>query len=251
MRYWGKNIEIDGSFYNTAQGRSLSPTEAEKAQLRAAGNFFQFEGDQEMYEVTVQNLMREIAQSTIGWILIGAINRSNNKLRIIPLTSKEQSMLNRIPCANAAGKFKQGGFDSVVWFEPWSRMLSVFTGTGNSPQQVLVHELQHALRMLRGKLFVSGPLGGGAFPNPEELFSTTIENMYLSFAGQTGRMLGAYSQAVPLGGRSAEDWFKAYGNELSVWSSDLPDVSEQFERLVGGWNPFAVRRAVLDRRISL
>jgi hypothetical protein len=216
-----------------------------------AGSFFQFEGDAELYEVTVQTFMRELSKSTIGWILTGAINRSSNKVRIIPLTSKEQSTLNRIPCANARGSFKQGGFDSVIWYEPWSRMTSLFSGAGNSPQQVLVHELQHALRMLRGKLFIGGPLGGGAFPNPEELFSVTVENMYLSYAGQPGRMLGAYSQNTPLGSRSAADWFKAYGNELSVWSNDLPDITGQFERLIGGWNPFWIRRAVLDRRMSL
>ena len=251
MRYWGKNIQIDGSFYDTAQGRTLLSTPAELALLKAAGNYFQFEGNADFYEATVQNMMRDIQGNPLGRILINAIIRSNNTLRIIPLTLKEQVLLGRSPCANpVGGTYKPAGVDCVIWFEPWSRMLNHFSGMGISPYQMLVHELQHALRQMRGKLFVSGPVGFGAFPNVEELFSTTIENIYLSLAGQPQRMLGSYSQVHPLGSRSDSDWFKQYGNELSVWSNDLPDVSRLVEGLYC-WNPFRVRRQVLDHVIAL
>lgn len=253
MRYWGKNIEIDGSFYKTEMGKKLLPTAAEMAQYKATGNLFQHEGDVEMYEVTVQNMMRDISSNQVGEILISAINSTPLKLRIIPLTNKEQ-INGKIPCANPVGKYNPKGNECVIWFEPWSRIINLFTG-GNSPYQVLVHELQHALRQMRGKFYNSGPIGLFSnlptFPNAEELFSVTLENMYLSAAGQPQRMLGSYNQGIPLGNRTDRDWYKQYGNELEIWCKDLPDMTVQLERIYGIWNPIRIRRGVLDFSINL
>jgi hypothetical protein len=254
MRYWGKNIEIDGSFYNTEMGKKLIPTAAEMAQLTATGNIFQYEGNAEIYEVTIQNMMRDIENNSVGKILIQAINQSPRTLRIIPLTWKEQSQSKKVPCANRVGNFSSAGNDCVIWFEPWSRMMNLIYG-GNSPYQVLVHELQHALRQVRGKYYMTGALtsitNAAAFPNAEELFSVTLENMYLSAAGQAQNMLGAYTQNVPLGNRTDRDFYKQYGNELEVWCKELPDMTVQLERIYGIWNPIRVRRGVLDFVITL
>jgi hypothetical protein len=54
----GKNIEIEA--YNPSHGKQMSPTAAEAAQLQARCGVFLHEGDVETYEVTVQNMMREI-----------------------------------------------------------------------------------------------------------------------------------------------------------------------------------------------
>lgn len=250
MRYWGKNIEIDGSFYKTEMGKRFLPNATEMAQLRATGNFFQYEGDVEFYEVTIQNMLREIDGNQVGKILIQTLNQSQRTVRIIPLTNKEQ-LNGKIPCATAVGGFDPNGNECVIWFEPWSRMLSLFTGGGNSPYQVLVHELQHALRQVRGKWASVGNVPIGGFPNAEELFSVTIENMFLSAAAQPQRMLGAYNQIIPLGNRDDKDWYKQYGNELEIWCKDLPDMTVQLERIYGIWNPIRVRRGVLDFAINL
>ena len=248
MRYWGQNIEIDGTFYNTAAGQQLIPNAAEMAQLKATGNFYQYEGNADTYEETVQIMMRDIAGNQVGKILILAINNSSSKLRIIPLTSKEQFLLGRIPCANRVGNYAAKGNECVIWFEPWSRLLNLYTGTGNSPYQVLVHELQHALRQMRGKYYGTGPLGAfpnpAAFPNAEELFSVTIENIYLSSIGQPQRMLGAYNQGTPLGSRTDVDFYNQYRKELEVSCRDLPDVTGQLEGIRGIWNPIRVRRGL-------
>jgi hypothetical protein len=253
MRYWGKNIEIDGSFYDRAG--SLLPTAVEMAQLKATGNFYQYEGNAAFYEETIQNMLKEIERNDVGKILIQAINQSPKSVRIIPLTGKEQFQKGKIPCANPVGGFSQKGSHCVIWYEPWSRMFNLFTGQGSSPYQVLVHELQHALRQLRGKWYATGPLlsltNVQLFPNAEELFSVTIENMYLSAAREPQRMLGAYSQNIPLGTRTDRDFYKQYGNELEAWCKELPDMTVQLERLYGIWNPIGVRRGVLDFVITL
>lgn len=245
MRYWGKNIEIDGSFYNTEMGKNLSPTSVEMEGLKSAGNFFQYEGNVEIYETTVQNMMREIASDQIGQILLLALEQCSPKLRIIPLTSKEQSLLKKGPCAIPIGNFNPTGSECVIWFEPWSRIANIIGGTGSSsPYQILVHELQHALRQMRGKWFNLGPGAVGVFPNAEELFSVTIENIYLSSAKQPQRMLGAYDPGVPLGNRTDKDFYKQYSKEIDVWCNDLRDLSDKMEKLPGFWNPIRVRKGL-------
>lgn len=260
MRYWGKQIEIDGSFYNTAMGKSLGPTPAEMAQYRATKNWFQYEGNSEAFEVIVQDLLRDIDNNPVGSILLDALDRSTRTVRIIPLTWKEQTLLNRKPCNNSVGKPTNKTFDSVIWYEPWSRLPNLAGTGGSSPHQVLVHELQHALSSVRGKVFFysghpAGPMPAsallGGFPNMEELFSVTYENMYLSAAGQPGRMLAAYTQAIPLGGRSDRSWYQQYGGLLDVWCDDYKDLAAQLERVYCPWNPIRVRSMVRGGMLTL
>ena len=253
MRYWGKNIEIDGSFYKTEMGKKLLPTDLEMNQLRNSGNFFQLEGGVEIYEVIVQNTLREIEKNQVGSILLNAINSSSKKLRIIPLTGKEQFTGNpktrRVPCNNPVGVYNTSGNDTVIWFEPWSRMINLSGSLDNTYYDVMVHELQHALRTLRGKWYQAGTTG--AFPNAEELFSVMIQNIFMSAAGQPQRMLGAYDENVRLNNRTDRDFYKQYGNDIEIWCHELPDLTIQIERIYGLWNPIRVRRNVLDFVIQL
>lgn len=251
MRYWGKFIEIDGSYYDTPMGKSRLPNAAELAQYVAGGLMFNLEGNASVYEETIQNMLRDISKDPVGSILIDGINRANRLVRIIPLTSNEQSKMNIKPCANPVGQVSAKGNECVIWYEPWSRMMGVFTGLGTSPYQVLVHELHHALRQVRGKWANLPPSTFSGFPNPEELFSVTIENMYLSSINQPHRMIANYTEGVPLGNRTDRDWYKQYGNELETWCRDLPDTTVQLERLFGIWNPIRVRGGVLDFVINL
>src|SRR5262249_36207828 len=122
MRYWGQKIEIDGSFYNTAMGKNLGPTPTELAQLKKDGSWVQYEGNAEAFEVVVQNIVRDIDNNPVGNIILHALERNARTVRTIPLTWKEQTLLKRIPCNNSVGKPKDKAFDSVIWFEPWSRM---------------------------------------------------------------------------------------------------------------------------------
>lgn len=250
MRYWGQNIQIDGSFYKTEMGKNLLPTSSEMVQYKATGNYFQHEGNVETYEETVQNMMRDIEANSVGKVLIAAINRSPLTLRIIPLTSKEQSQSNKVPCSIPVGSYNPRGSESVIWFEPWSRIPNLIVGTGSSPYQVLVHELQHSLRQMLGKWFVSNKGRVGGFPNLEELFSVLIENMYLSAAGRPQLMLGSYDPVASLGSRTDVDFYKQYGNEVNIWCDEMRDLTIQFERISGIWNPIKVRREALNSAVK-
>lgn len=241
MRYWGHKIEIDGSFYNTEFGKKMSPSAEDMVQLKKDNNPFQYEGNAAFFEETIQNMLREISADRVGRVLLDGINRSSRTVRIIPLTWKEQSQLGRIPCANKVGDYSPKGNDCVIWFEPWSRILSLHTGVGNSPYQVLVHELQHALRQVRGKVRMGGRSWQGRFPHAEELFSVTIENMYLSSTNQPHRMLGEYKQNSTAKPEFAQAWYLRYFDEIDIWCNDLPDLTRELQVLNVAWNPFNER----------
>lgn len=60
----------------------MSPTAAEAAQLQASGSVFQHEGNVETYEVTVQNIMRDIEGNRVGKILIHGVPLSSASFRL-------------------------------------------------------------------------------------------------------------------------------------------------------------------------
>jgi hypothetical protein len=241
MRRWGNRLEIDGSFYDTEFGKRMGPTAEEMAQLVKDNNPFRYEGNAAFFEETIQNMLREIENDQVGRILLNTINRSGRTVRIIPLTWKEQTQLNRIPCANKVGDYSPKGNDCVIWFEPWSRILSLYTGVGSSPYQVLVHELHHAVRQVRGKVRFGGTSWQGTFPHAEELFSVTIENMYLSSTNQSQRMLGTYMQNSTVRPSDAQAWYLRYRPDIDIWCDDLPDLTKSLEVLNVMWNPFNER----------
>jgi hypothetical protein len=186
--------------------------------------------------------MRDIEGNAVGKIIIEAINQTSSNLRIIPLTAAEQ-FSGKNYCANPVWNASKRGYESVIWYEPWSRLPNVASGAGISPHQILVHELQHSLRQMRNRPWYPGPVGSSAaFPDGEELFSVTIENIYLSAAGQPNRMLGAYSQGVPLGARTDINFYAEYKKELDVWATGFPDVCIKLELMSGIWNPIRVRK---------
>lgn len=253
MRYWGKQIEIDGSYYDTAHGRMMGPTPAQMAQLKAVGSFYQFEGNAAVFEETVQNMVRDIDRNPVGHALIDGINRSSRTVRIIPLTWKEQTTLKRGLCARVVGALSPRGNDSVIWFDPWTFMPNLFTG-GTSPYQVLVHELQHSYREVVGRFLPVGPMPRVAtspFPNIEEFFSVLIENMYVSADGKPHLMRNSYVGGTPGGAPPDTVWYKRYANEIDLWCDDHKDLALQLQRQPSFWNPIRVRRAALDGLLTL
>lgn len=260
MRYWGKNIEIDGSYYKTdlAKSRGLWPGE----------------DNIERFETTVQDLMRTIeTKSTVGRTIIHAVNRSPRKLRIIPLTiaerygptsraswptavknaaaSPHKAMICYVgmPCYIGIG----GGSDIVLNYEPYSwdgidTMLGQDPNSDAQPDDVLLHELVHCLRMMRGQLhkyMVAGP-----FQDSEELLAVMIRNMYVAQTGRVNSLQAKYG--APVFERMTGSWFNTvtdfyhdYEQAIEKFCLEMPDVCNPFGTMAGFWNPFRVR--VLDK----
>ncbi|MGH6929812.1 MAG: hypothetical protein ACREEV_15955, partial [Dongiaceae bacterium] len=231
MRYWGPNIEIDGRYYKTdmAKSRGLWPGE----------------DNIELYETTVQDVLRTIeTKSTVGKTVIHAIGRSPKKLRIIPLTITERygptsrgtwprpmndtaaSPKNfnvcyvGMPCYTGSG----GGSDIILYYEPYSwngydTMIGHDPGQDQQPDDVLLHELVHCLRMMRGqfaKYTVAGP-----FRDSEELFAVMIRNMYVAQMGRVKSLQAQYGPPVFQAMKGS--WF----NSVADFYHDHEKVIEQ------------------------
>jgi hypothetical protein len=252
MRYWGKNVVIDGSYYDTplAKQRGVLPGE----------------GDVERYEKTVQDLMRHLEhKSAIGRVVIQAVNRSPRQLRIIPLTLAERfsptssgssptpvnesaayadrttTCYGGVRCVTGTGD----GSDVVLNYEPYSWQLRTPDDPGHDrqPDDVLLHELVHCLRLMRGKFrpeFIGPP-----FCTTEELFAILIANMYVHRLGRLTSLRGDY--AVPfhrLPGQwthSAVQFYHDHKKSIDRLCCEMPDVCNPFGLLDGFWNPFRVR----------
>jgi hypothetical protein len=256
VRYWGKNIEIDGSYYATAMAKSrgLQPGEDNIA----------------LFETTVQDLLRTIeTKSTVGKTIILAINRAPRTLRIIPLTIAERygptsrgawpvatndaaaSPKNfnvcyvGMPCYTGAG----GGSDIVLNYEPYTwngydTLIGQDPGGDQQPDDVLLHELVHCLRMMRGQLYkytVVGP-----FQDSEELLAVMIRNMYVAQMGRVNSLQARYG--APVFQTMTGSWFKTvtdfyhdYGAIIEQFCREMPDVCDPFASMVGFWNPFRTR----------
>jgi len=259
MRYWGKNIEIDARYYKTA--------------LAKGHGFLPGEDDPERYETTVQGLLRTIeTKSTVGKVIVQAINRSPRKLRIIPLTITERyGPTSRgswpTPVKEAAATPKNfnvcyvgmpcyagtgGGSDIVLNYEPytWAGFDTLYgqdPGQDQEPDDVLLHELVHCLRMMRGQ-FAKYTLAG-PFVDSEELLAVMIRNMYVAQMGRVKSLQARYGP--PVFQAMTGSWFKTvadfyHDHEAAIeqFCKEMPDICNPLGAMVGFWNPFRARAVV-------
>jgi hypothetical protein len=250
MRYWGKNIEIDASYYRSslARARGLTP----------------MENNPDFYEQTVQGLMRDLeTKSTVSKLVVHAINRNPHQLRIIPLTLAEVMAptsrgawpqwtdptgafpKNIAVCGGGQCQAVAGpGSDVVLNYEPYSTQLDVADDPGNNrqPDDALLHELVHCLRIMSGLYDGSDYLPG--YHNAEEFFAILITNMYQGQRGRVRSLRADYARPFnALPGRwtdSQSDIYHQYKQQLDRLSSEMPDLCGHFRTMDGFWNPFRV-----------
>jgi hypothetical protein len=256
MRYWGPNIEIDGSYYKTALAKS-------RGLLPGEDNI-------ELFETTVQDVLRTIeTKSTVGKTIVQAINRSPRRLRIIPLTIAERyGPTSRgtwpVPTKEAAASPKNfsvcyigmpcyvgsgGGSDIVLNYEPYTwngydTLLGHDPGGDQQPDDVLLHELVHCLRMMRGQFYkytVAGP-----FQDSEELFAVMIRNMYVAQMGRVNSLQAKYGPLVfeTMKGswfKTVTDFYHDHERVIEQLCLEMPDICNRFGAMVGFWNPFRAR----------
>src|SRR5262245_48768972 len=190
-RSWGKNIVIDGSWYNTRAGRTA---------------FRPRPGDRgDGYEKDVQDILRtsecgssRYGRTRVGSLLIRWIARRPQQLRIEPVAWGDFENVQARPRTvidslrpDWFGTREGGtgnGTDVVIAIEPHAfRGFDTKSGYDRhgdmDPEAALVHELFHALRYMLG-VATRVPVGAG-FDDLEEFYAVLIENIYRSETGRT------------------------------------------------------------------
>jgi hypothetical protein len=148
-------------------------------------------GQDDAYERGVISLLRQIGQSRTGGIILRAIHRMPQRLVIIPSNvSTESEAIRRDNELLLA--FRRIAVDEL------GRVRA--SGPGTNPDEILLHELVHIVRMMRTW---SNPSSyrfanvGDGFGNIEEFYAVLIANIYSS---ETARPLRRDHSLTPGGG---------------------------------------------------
>lgn len=107
---------------------------------------------------------------------------------------------------------------------------------GKKPDEVLCHELVHAMRHTQGELDRT-PMGDD-FDKVDEFHAIMVANIYCSERGRPLRR--NHHGSVPMQGDFATDSFRFYAwyNKLvSKFVSDLPALAQQLKDVPCAWNP--------------
>jgi hypothetical protein len=127
-----------------------------------------------------------------------------------------------------------GGSDSLLHFHPihWQNGVS---GAFTTPEEVLVHELFHAVRQVFGML-LNKPLGGD-FLSIEELYSIFVENMYANEKGLALRNTHSArsSNVSPDHSMAHNPTFRDPMRELFAM---MPAIGNALARVKSLYNPF-------------
>jgi hypothetical protein len=152
------------------------------------------------YESKVRANLDTIKGTDTGKTLLGFFALRSHRVRIVPPGGLQSRVSAGAGAVNSTAAFPPGrqlrdidgsidprhrtgvggGSDSLLHFHPihWQNGVS---GAFTTPEEVLVHELFHAVRQVFGMLR-NLPLGGD-FLSIEELYSIFVENMYANEKG--------------------------------------------------------------------
>jgi len=225
-RYWGQRIVIDGTWYKTPGAiGALKP-----APIPAPGVANSVVAS---YEYQTQEVLRKIENgSLVGRLVIKLINHSSRGLKIIPLAVDDFARTQAVPFKCVPVRCEHVHTDSIIWFEPsaWgSARTRAIDPRGNmQPDDVLLHEMVHSLRQIRG-LFKPTPLGDG-FQFVEELYAVLLTNMYVTEMGRPqSRRYGHSLPFVPLAAKGqladiANEFYLSYQDEIDAFVREMPDL---------------------------
>ena len=212
----------------------------------------------EAYEVKVTKQLNKIASVSTGIAVLKEISRSLSAIRIIPrLDPSGNDVLNAseyptdrtlatqrgmpVLCttpgpAGMGGGLPGLGSDAVVeyWAAIWETGSSQ-SGPGTRPDEVLLHELVHAVRDMWGVSHVCSKVGGG-YDNVEEFYAILVSNMYMSEQHQATLRAnhGAYS---PMKKEDEKNFLKTYHSLIEAFTEDQPFLASQLNLVKCRFNP--------------
>ena len=135
------------------------------------------------------------------------------------------------------------GADTVIAFKPeaWGApAVAGHLGPGSAADEILIHEIFHAVRDVRGitNICFGSPSGWGDY---EEFLAETLCNV---FSSETKRPLRAYHagfQALPADQATSASFLAKYKQYLDPVRSDHPHLFTALQRAPGiSFNPFAL-----------
>jgi Effector protein len=260
-RYWGKNIVIDGSTIREEFEDPLPTLGPPNMVVRDTTN-----PKTPAYEYSTQEVLRQIERTAVGGMLIRQINSSPHTLTIRALNERaslDQTRTiwadERAPGQRAASR-GGGGTDVTMWYEPaaWSRpsaKASIDPANHFHADDVLFHELVHALRMMRGLMDL---VKIRDWDNIEDLFAIMLTNIYNSSNNRNNDLRGDHNVPFRVLGNSPlrpteqiddQAFYTYFSTDIDrLWLS-LPDLCLGISRVSCRWNSLRARVNSVNSRI--
>jgi len=250
-RYWGKNVVIDGS---KIKEQFEDPLPVMGPPLIVTHDTLNTDPQAAAYEVTAQDVIRQVAKTSVGKILIEQINAAQKGLTIRPLSEQAIGLTGAIADdVDAAGR--GNGSDVTIWYDPtsWgkSSAKSAFDPQNHyRPDDVLFHECVHALRMLRGLQDLRPVAWGLGYDNVEELYAILLTNVYVSSLNRNNDLRGDHRlQFHVLGNRLLNPgeqigdmtFYSLYTIEIDSLCSRMRDLCHPISHIPCQWNPLRAR----------
>jgi hypothetical protein len=129
------------------------------------------------------------------------------------------------------------GISAHIWFTPdhWNGS----RGPGSRPDEVLIHEMVHALRMMEGKTVGAVTKGIGNFDLLEEFFAVLFANIFMSekAAGSVAPLRLDHHKFAALANPDQflnsqlnRDWTRQFARDSKWWTDSIAKESELFIR---------------------
>jgi hypothetical protein len=242
MRYWGRNIQIDGTKVRVS---------VHNEPLRLIDNTPEAA---ESYEVRAQNRLRQISTNQAGGILLDAIAAQP---RIVTLKPCNMTFWNKYgaeaEAVSDSGAKGGGGSAVTIWYDPMffaaSNMTAKDPGSHIRADDTLFHECVHAYRQALGVWRnIEMPL----WTNREEFYAVMMTNIYLSSGRRDFDRRGNYDKTFVAMAPSLGDaaFYSAYSSELNQFRSDAIQFCAKIVAMALGWNPLRAGDAIFWRSLS-
>lgn len=145
--------------------------------------------NKDRYESIIRSLLKDIAEKSLGQLVLDKIAATGKGVLIVPEPTRgpragagPHTLADQHAAACMTGK-PSGGTDTIVLFTPANVQ---WRGGGSHKAEVLLHELVHALRAMRGEE-LPRPLTTQPFSyrygNLKEFVAITVTNIYSSQRG--------------------------------------------------------------------
>jgi hypothetical protein len=249
-----QNIEVDGDEYTSGfLGLHWFPSAGASA-------------DKRRYEADVLACLRRLARSYVGWCVINEVfYQRPRKLTILPFHPTPSDPFNAYASAtdrkaatmkdttaldshgNLPGPGKPRligtgvGSNSIILFTPsvFSTGPSGPTGPGASADEILLHEMLHALRQMMGRSVRESVAGNPGMDNYEEFAAIVVTNVYRSERALP-QLRRDHHGFLPLTGSTATNTgFKtAFGRYLSYMDVEQPRLTNNLRQAHVAFNPF-------------
>jgi len=242
MRYWGRNIQIDGTKVRASlhdEPLRLYDNTAEAA---------------ESYEVRAQNRLRQISTNQAGGILLDAINDQPRVVTLKPCSMAFWDRYGAEADADSASAANGGGGSAVtIWYDPMffvgSNMTEKDPGGHFRADDALFHECVRAYRQTLG---VWRNIAMPQWTNREEFYAVMMTDIYLSVGRRDFDRRGNYDRTFTAMASSLGDaaFYRTYASELNQFRSDAIRFCAKIVAMALGWNPLRAGDAIFWRGLS-